>query len=157
MQRPWIPLRNFPLMDGKPLLHPPTRPTGPAVCAAPEPRPSPCPNPARTAPEPRPNRLCTDPAPLPRQVSGEPAAEAGGVLWVSNHYSWLDYPVLQMASRRLLRVIARADMGAEGLFGVLALRVLRGVGVIEYQRGDKARPRRRRRRRPPKRSRISEP
>ena len=76
-------------------------------------------------------------ADLSIQVSGTPAVEAGGVLWVSNHFSWMDYPVLQMASRRLLRVIARADMGAEGLFGVLALRVLRNVGVIEYQRGDK--------------------
>lgn len=46
------------------------------------------------------------------QVSGEPATVAGGVLWVSNHFTWMDYPVLQMASKRLLRVVARADMGA---------------------------------------------
>jgi len=71
------------------------------------------------------------------QVAGSPAVQPGGCLWVSNHFSWIDYPVLQLASVRLLRVVARADMGAEGVFGALAQRVLRQVGVIEYRRGDK--------------------
>lgn len=70
-------------------------------------------------------------------VVGAPAPRPGGVLWVANHFSWLDYPVLQCASPRLLRVVARADMAAEGVFGALAQRVLRSVGVIEYRRGDK--------------------
>ncbi len=72
------------------------------------------------------------------QLAGAPAVEPGGVLWVCNHYSWLDYPVLQCASDRLLRVVARADLGAEGVFGLLAQRVMRGLdAVIEYTRGDK--------------------
>lgn len=70
-------------------------------------------------------------------VLGSPSPSPGGVLWVSNHYSWLDYPVLQCASPRLLRVVARADMAAEGVFGALAQTVLRKLGVIEYARGDK--------------------
>jgi 1-acyl-sn-glycerol-3-phosphate acyltransferase len=72
------------------------------------------------------------------QIAGAPAVTPGGVLWVANHYSWLDYPVLQCASARLLRVVARADMGREGPFGAAAQRILRHTGVIEYTRGDKA-------------------
>ena len=73
------------------------------------------------------------------QLCGAPQVEPGGVLWVCNHFSWLDYPVLQCASDRLLHVVARADMGAEGVFGALALRLMQGLGsVIEYRRGDKS-------------------
>lgn len=72
------------------------------------------------------------------QIAGSPAVVAGGVLWVSNHYTWMDYPVLLLASKRLLRVVARADLGKEGTFGVLAQQILRAFGVIEYQRGDKS-------------------
>jgi 1-acyl-sn-glycerol-3-phosphate acyltransferase len=70
------------------------------------------------------------------QVAGAPdAAASRGVLWICNHYSWLDYPVLQCASARLLRVVARADLGKEGAFGAAAQRILRHCGVIEYRRG----------------------
>lgn len=71
------------------------------------------------------------------QIAGSPAVVSGGVLWVSNHYTWMDYPVLMLASTRLLRVVARADLGKEGAFGALAQMILRAFGVIEYQRGDK--------------------
>jgi 1-acyl-sn-glycerol-3-phosphate acyltransferase len=72
------------------------------------------------------------------QLAGAPAPEPGGVLWVCNHYSWLDYPVLQCASDRLLRVVARADLGAEGVFGAMAQKLMRALDVvIEYRRGDK--------------------
>lgn len=74
---------------------------------------------------------------LSMQVSGAPGDAPGGCLWVCNHYSWLDYPVLQCASQRLLRVVARADLHKEGAFGAVAQRLLRAVGVIEYARGDK--------------------
>lgn len=71
------------------------------------------------------------------QIAGEPAVVAGGVLWVANHYTWLDFPVLHLASKRLLRVVARADLGKEGAFGAVAQQILRALGVIEYRRGDK--------------------
>ena len=75
---------------------------------------------------------------LSLQVAGAPGVAPGGCLWVCNHYSWLDYPVLQCASPRLLRVVARADLAKEGPFGAVAQRLLRALGVIEYSRGDKA-------------------
>ena len=75
---------------------------------------------------------------LQLQVGGAPAVVQGGVLWVCNHYSWLDYPVLQCACPRLLRVVARADLAKEGAFGAVAQTVLRAFGVIEYTRGCKA-------------------
>ena len=72
------------------------------------------------------------------QLAGAPEPQPGGVLWVCNHFSWLDYPVLQCASDRLLRVVARADLGAEGVFGAMAQKLMRSLDVvIEYRRGDK--------------------
>jgi len=75
---------------------------------------------------------------LTLQVAGAPGVAPRGCLWVCNHYSWLDYPVLQCASPRALRVVARADLAKEGPFGAVAQRLLRAVGCIEYCRGDKA-------------------
>jgi 1-acyl-sn-glycerol-3-phosphate acyltransferase len=66
-----------------------------------------------------------------------PTTESG-VLWISNHYSWMDVGVIQSASSGLIRSITRADLGKEGIFGSVSLLLMRQMRCIEYLRGDKA-------------------
>lgn len=66
----------------------------------------------------------------------EPTKESG-VLWISNHYSWMDVGVIQSASGGLIRPITRADLGEEGIFGSVSLLFMRQLRSIEYIRGDK--------------------
>jgi 1-acyl-sn-glycerol-3-phosphate acyltransferase len=66
----------------------------------------------------------------------EPTTESG-VLWISNHYSWMDVGVIQTASGGLIRSITRADLGKEGIFGSVSLLFMRQLRCIEYLRGDK--------------------
>lgn len=61
------------------------------------------------------------------RVEGEPVNE--GALWISNHVSWMDIPVL--GSIRALQFLSKAEVAKWPLIGTLA----RAVGTLFIQRG----------------------
>jgi 1-acyl-sn-glycerol-3-phosphate acyltransferase len=67
----------------------------------------------------------------------EPTTEAG-VLWISNHYSWMDIGVIQSASARLIRPLVGDGVAKEGIFGTIGRVFMKQLNSIEYVRGDKA-------------------
>ena len=60
-----------------------------------------------------------------------------GILYVCNHFSWMDFPYIQQVSNLKLRTIIRADLSRLGVFGSLASYCASNVGTILYKRGDK--------------------
>ena len=64
-------------------------------------------------------------------------SNSGGVVLVSNHYTWLDFPVIATSCSRLPRPVVRADMGKEGMFGAIAQFVVTRLGALPLLRSDK--------------------
>lgn len=66
----------------------------------------------------------------------EATSSSGGVALVSNHYTWLDFPVIASACSRLPRPVVRADMRKEGTFGAIAQYVVCRLGAVPLLRSD---------------------
>ena len=73
--------------------------------------------------------------------AGEPRGKGrqqGSCIWASNHYSWLDYGVLCMVARHMLRALVKQDIAEEGLGGWLLSFVVKRLKCIMYKRGDRS-------------------
>ena len=77
-------------------------------------------------------------ATMTRRSGGAAGRPATSCLWVSNHYSWLDYGVLCMCSNMMLRVLVKSNIAEEGLGAWLLNFVVKRLNGIPYRRGDKS-------------------
>ncbi len=75
---------------------------------------------------------------LAQRVHGAlPPADEPAV-WVSNHFNWFDYPVLQRVAPYKLHAVVKADIAVESsLVGGILHRWCRNLGAIFYTRGDR--------------------